>query len=124
DIFTSYANQCAGLVTIDIVITNQIIPVFTQIGPLCLNTTAPVLPATSNNNITGTWNPAVISTTASGSYVFTPDANQCAGSVTMDIVITNQIAPVFTQIGPLCLNSTAPLLPATSNNNITGTWSP
>src|SRR5438034_904222 len=123
-VFTPDANQCAGSVTMDIVITNQITPVFTQIGPLCLNSTAPLLPATSNNNITGTWNPAVISTTASGCYVFTPDANQCTAPVTMDIVITNQITPTFTQIGPLCQNSTAPVLPTTSNNNITGTWSP
>src|SRR5437762_988483 len=122
--FTPDAGQCGAIATMDIVITNQITPAFTQVGPLCLNSTAPLLPTTSNNNITGTWNPAVISTTASGSYVFTPDANQCAAPVTMDIVITNQITPTFTAIGPLCLNSSAPVLPATSNNNITGTWSP
>src|SRR5436190_14691303 len=108
----------------DIVITNQITPTFTQVGPLYLNTTPTRLSSDFNNNITGTWSPVVISTTASGSYVFTPDANQCAVPVTMDIVITNQITPTFTQIGPLCLNSTAPILPATSSNNITGTWSP
>jgi gliding motility-associated-like protein len=122
--FTSDAGQCAAAVTMDIVVTNQITPVFTQIGPLCLNSTAPLLLGTSSNNITGTWSPAVISTTASGTYTFTPDAGQCAVVITMDIVVTNQITPVFTQIGPLCLNSTAPLLPGTSNNNITGTWSP
>src|SRR5438045_8876785 len=82
------------------------------------------MPTTSNNNITGTWNPAVISTTASGSYVFTPAAGQCATPYTMDVVITNQVTPTFTQIGPLCQNSTAPALPTTSNNNITGTWNP
>src|SRR5438552_190198 len=108
----------------DVVITNQVTPTFTQIGPLCQNSTAPALPTTSNNNITGTWNPAVISTTASGSYVFTPAAGQCATPYTMDVVITNQVTPTFTQIGPLCQNSTAPALPTTSNNNITGTWNP
>src|SRR5213076_1557202 len=123
-VFTPAAGQCATPYTMDVVITNQITPTFTQIGPLCLNSSAPVLPTTSNNNITGTWNPAVISTTASGSYVFTPDANQCAAPVTMDIVITSQITPTFTQVGPLCQNSTAPVLPATSGNNITGVWNP
>ena len=29
---------------------------------------------------------------------------------TMDIVITTQVTPTFTQVGPLCQNSTAPLL--------------
>jgi hypothetical protein len=39
----------------------------------------------------------------------------------MNIVVTTQITPTFTQLGPLCQNSTAPILPGTSNNNITGT---
>src|SRR6476620_10745716 len=110
----------------DIVITTQITPTFTQIGPLCQNSTAPLLPSTSNNNITGVWSPATINTSTAGTttYTFTPAAGQCAGPVTMDIVITTQITPTFTQIGPLCQNSAAPLLPGTSNNGITGTWSP
>ncbi len=124
--FTPAAGQCAGPVTMDIVITTQITPTFTQIGPLCQNSTAPTLPGTSNNGITGTWSPATINTSTVGTitYTFTPAAGQCAGPVTMDIVITTQITPTFTQIGPLCQNSTAPTLPGTSNNGITGTWSP
>src|SRR6185436_12665162 len=124
--FTPAAGQCAGPVTMDIVVTNQITPIFTQMGPLCQNSTAPLLPTTSTNNITGVWSPAAINTSVAGTttYTFTPAAGQCAVSVTMDIVITNQITPIFTQIGPLCQNSTAPLLPATSTNNITGVWSP
>ncbi|MEJ7672494.1 MAG: hypothetical protein WKF59_07245 [Chitinophagaceae bacterium] len=108
----------------NVVISNSITPTFTQIGPLCQESTAPALPATSNNNITGTWSPATISTTANGTYTFTPAAGQCATTATMNVVISNSITPTFTQIGPLCQGSTAPALPATSNNNITGTWSP
>ena len=124
--FTPAAGQCAVPVTMDITITNQITPTFTQLGPLCQNSTAPTLPLTSNNNITGTWSPATINTSTPGTttYTFTPAAGQCAVPVTMDIVITDQITPTFTQVGPLCQNSTAPTLPLTSNNNITGTWSP
>src|SRR5205814_5333370 len=98
---TPAAGQCATPYTMDVVITNQVTPTFTQIGPLCQNSTAPALPTTSNNNITGTWNPAVISTTASGSYVFTPAAEQCTTRHNMNEVITNQATPTFTQIGPL-----------------------
>ena len=96
------------------------------IGPLCQNSTAPILPGTSNNGITGTWSPATISTATAGTttYTFTPAAGQCALPFTMNIVITTQITPTFTQLGPLCQNSTAPALPGTSNNGITGTWSP
>src|SRR5258707_1066810 len=126
--FTPDAGQCALPYTMNIVITNQITPTFTQIGPLCQNSTAPPLPSSSTNAtpITGTWSPATISTTANGSYTFTPDAGQCALPYTMNIVITNQITPTFTQIGPLCQNSTAPPLPSSSTNAtpITGTWSP
>ena len=62
--------------------------------------TAPALPATSNNGITGTWSPATINTAAAGTttYTFTPAAGQCAATVTMDIVITTQITPTFTQL--------------------------
>src|SRR4029453_16604867 len=99
---------------------------FTQIGPLCQNSTAPTLPPTSTNGINGTWSPATINTAVAGTttYTFTPAAGQCAGPATMAIVITNHITPTFTQIGPLCQNSTAPTLPPTSTNGINGTWSP
>src|SRR5450756_847700 len=124
--FTATAGQCATTATMDVVITNQITPAFTQIGPLCQNSAAPSLPATSTNGINGTWSPATINTTAVGTttYTFTATAGQCATTATMDVVITNQITPAFTQIGPLCQNSAAPSLPATSTNGINGTWSP
>src|SRR4029453_782469 len=99
---------------------------FTQIGPLCQNSTAPTLPPTSTNGINGTWSPATINTSVAGTttYTFTPAAGQCAGPATMAIVITNQITPTFTQVGPLCQNSTAPTLPGSSLNGIAGSWSP
>ncbi|MEJ7672496.1 MAG: hypothetical protein WKF59_07255 [Chitinophagaceae bacterium] len=118
------SSGCATTATMNVVISNSITPTFTQIGPLCQNAAAPPLPTTSNNNITGTWSPATISTTANGTYTFTPAAGQCATTATMNVVISNSITPTFTQIGPLCQGSTAPALPTTSNNNITGTWSP
>src|SRR5437762_607384 len=110
----------------DIVITNQITPAFTQIGPLCQNSAASTLPLTSTNGINGTWSPATINTTTAGTttYTFTATAGQCARTAKMDVVITNQITPAFTQIGPLCQNSSAPALPLTSTNGINGTWSP
>lgn len=128
--FTPDAGQCAGATTMDIEITNSITPTFAAIGPFCQGTAASALPAVSTNSpgITGTWNPATISTSAVGivTYTFTPDAGQCAAVTTMDIEITAPaITPTFTQIGPLCLNSAGPTLPTSSTNGtpITGTWS-
>jgi hypothetical protein len=105
-----------------------ITPTFEQIGPLCQNSVAPELPLSSTNTpaITGTWNPEIISTATAGTtkYTFTPAVGQCGTAVTMDIEITIPVIPMFDQIGPLLLGSTAPELPAISNNGITGTWMP
>ena len=124
--FTPNAGQCGAIATMEVVISSQIIPTFTQIGPLCQNSTTPALPTTSNNGITGTWNPAVINTSTIGTttYTFTPNAGQCGAVTTMEVAISTQITPTFTQIGPLCQNSVAPALPAIANNGITGTWAP
>jgi hypothetical protein len=56
---------------LNVVITTQVTPTFTQIGPLCQNSTAPALPLTSNNNITGTWSPATINTSTAGTTTYT-----------------------------------------------------
>ncbi len=126
--FTPAVGQCATTVTMDVVITTQITPTFTQVGPLCQNATTPASLQTSSTNttpITGTWSPAFsTATVGTTKYTFTPAAGQCAGTATMDVVITTQITPTFTQIGPLCQNSAAPVLLTTSINGITGTWNP
>jgi uncharacterized protein (TIGR02145 family) len=64
-------------------------PVFTQIGPVIKDSDAPALPLISENGITGTWDPGTINTSIKGifTYTFTPDAGQCAHSVTMDIEV-------------------------------------
>src|SRR5204863_222134 len=118
-------DPCATQTTMDVTVTTQVTPTFTQIGPLCQNRTAPVLPATSDNGFAGTWNPATISTAAVGTitYTFTP-TDPCATQTTMDVTVTTQVTPTFTQIGPLCQNSTAPVLPATSDYGFAGTWNP
>ena len=124
--FTPSSGQCASVATIDYTVTSNITPTFAVIGPLCQNSTAPTLASASTNGISGTWSPATISTATSGTttYTFTPNAGQCATSVTLGIMITNSITPAFSAIGPLNQTSTPPLLPLTSTNGITGSWSP
>src|SRR5260370_28732577 len=109
----------------DVVISAQVIPTFTQIGPLCQNSTAPALPATSNNGFAGTWSPSTISTATVGTttYTFTP-TDPCATSTTMDIVISTQTTPTFNAVAPICSGATLNALPSTSNEGITGSWSP
>ncbi|GAO45744.1 hypothetical protein FPE01S_19_00005, partial [Flavihumibacter petaseus NBRC 106054] len=122
--FTPAAGECATSASIDVTITDQITPTFTAIPPFCAGAAAPVLPAASLNGITGSWVPAVVNNTTSGSYTFIPDANQCAAPVSIDITVTPAVTPAFDAIGALCQNGVAPALPGISNNGINGTWSP
>jgi gliding motility-associated-like protein len=72
-----------------IVVNNLVTPTF-NFGTslvLCPGIVPPVLPGTSENSITGTWSPSTINTVTSGTYTFTPDANQCATTTTLTVSI-------------------------------------
>ena len=65
-------------------------------NPIYLGGDVPFLPTTSTNGVTGTWFPYEISNTETTTYVFTPDANQCAYPTSLTIVviqISNPVAP-------------------------------
>ena len=100
-----------------------ITPTFNPIASVCSGSTISPLPTTSTNGITGTWLPALNNTTTT-TYTFTPNAGQCASSTTMIITINPKVTPTFTTVAPICKGSTLSALPTTSNNGITGTWSP
>lgn len=123
-LFTPNAGQCSVSFTLNITVNSNVNPTFNIPETFCSGTTAPILPATSNNGIMGTWFPAVVDNTASGSYVFTPNSGQCGTSYTLNVTVTNSIAPIFTITDTFCNGTTAPILPTVSNNGITGTWSP
>ena len=94
---------------------------FTPIDSICVGDPNP-LPATDINGVTGTWSPAFDPNTTT-TYTFTPDAGQCAATVDMTIGITPLTTPDFTPIADVCIG-TSLTIPTTSNNGITGTWSP
>src|SRR5690606_26337537 len=102
----------------------KILPTFDAIPDICENDTAPVLPTTSTNGFTGTWSPASVSNTATGTYTFTPDPGQCASPASLTVTVNPSTLPTFDVIPALCTNDTAPVLPTTSTNGVTGTWSP
>ena len=124
--FTPSAAQCTSLVSMEILVNEEVLPLLSGIGPLCLNSVPPSLPDTSLNGIHGTWNPPIINTSVTGtiSCTFIPDSSFCARTVTLQIEITNSIVPQFTALGPICQNTVAPVLPSTSLNGISGSWSP
>jgi len=125
----STAGTCATSVSLNITIVGSITPTFsTIIDSYCQNATAPALPSTSKEGITGTWSPASINTSALGTttYLFTPSAaGTCSTPVSLNITIVSSITPTFPTIAnSYCQNTTAPALPLTSKEGIAGTWSP
>ncbi|WP_396147697.1 gliding motility-associated C-terminal domain-containing protein, partial [Flavobacterium sp.] len=121
--FTPSANQCANPTTLTITVNPKVTPTFTPVTPICSGDTLAALPTTSNNGITGSWSPALNNTTTT-TYTFTPSANQCANPTTLTITVNPKVTPTFTLITPICSGDTLAALPTTSNNGITGSWSP
>ena len=85
--FTPDAGQCAIPVDVSITVDTETVPSFISPAPICSGDTAPVLSTTSNNGITGTWLPAVVDNMNSATYTFTPDAGQCASTVTLNVQV-------------------------------------
>ena len=85
----------------------------------------PVLPTTSNNSITGTWNPSVVSNQTTGTYTFT-SATPCVAPYVYTVTVNPIITPTFSfgTFQSVCIGSVPPVLPNTSIEGVTGTWSP
>jgi gliding motility-associated-like protein len=62
--------------------------------------------------------------TTTKTYTFTPTVGQCATTTTLTITVNPSITPTFTVVSPICSGGSLSALPTTSNNSITGTWSP
>ena len=122
-LFTPNANQCATTQTLNVTVNVISVPNFAAIPSFCTGTTALTLATMSPNGITGTWSPAAISNTASGSYVFTPNTIECATTQTLAVTVNPLIVPDFTNLS-ICFSSIAPILRNVSPNGISGTWSP
>jgi gliding motility-associated-like protein len=76
--------------TFEISIDPIITPTFPSFGPYCVGDPGNVLPNTSNEGITGSWNGAVSTATAgNSSFIFTPDPGQCADPTNLSIDVFN-----------------------------------
>jgi hypothetical protein len=119
--FTPAAGQCASTTAMTVEVNESTTPAFTQVAAICKGTSF-TLPTTSNNGITGNWLPA-INTNTTTTYTFTPAAGQCASTTTMTVEVNEPTSPAFTQVAAVCKGAVF-TLPTTSNNGITGNWSP
>lgn len=126
--FTPTAGQCATTATLTVTVTPNVTPTFSFGTTLtvCSGATVPTLPVTSQNSVTGTWSPATIDNQNNGTYTFTPTEGQCATTTTLTVTITPKVTPTFSFGTSLqvCASVTPPVLPTTSQNGVTGTWSP
>jgi large repetitive protein len=126
--FTPAAGQCAVSTTFSLTVNPNLTPTF-DFGTsmtICAGSGAPALPPTSNNGITGTWNPATANDQNTATYTFTPAAGQCGTTTTFTLNVTPNTIPTFgfgTSL-TICAGSAVPVLPSTSDNGIDGTWSP
>lgn len=126
--FTPLNNQCGDEYVHNITIVKAIMPIFSTIPPtinLCQGAVAPDLPVVSDGvAISGVWSPEVIDTMNSNVYTFTPNSGQCALPYTVNVIITPAQTPIFNIPTHYCQGAGLILLPETSLNNITGTWTP
>ncbi|HUR12451.1 MAG TPA: gliding motility-associated C-terminal domain-containing protein, partial [Flavitalea sp.] len=126
--FTPNAGQCANPTTFTVTVNPNITPTFAfgTTSTQCAGTAVPVLPGTSSNGIAGTWSPATVDNQNSGTYTFTPNAGLCATNTTYTVTINPNIIPTFSFGNSLtiCAGGSVPVLPTTSTNGITGTWTP
>lgn len=126
--FTPTGGQCANSTTFSVTVTPNITPTFNFDTSLtiCAGNSVPALPTTSNNGVSGTWNPSTVDDQNSGTYTFTPTAGQCATTTTFNVTVKPNVTPVFS-FGPsstICAGASVPSLPTTSDNGIAGTWNP
>ncbi len=121
--FTPDAGQCAVDQTLTIVVNPISTPSFDPVAPICEGDTLAPLPTISNNGITGSWTPALDNTTTT-TYTFTPDAGQCASSQTLTITVNPILSPDFDAVPDICSGDFLADLPTTSNNGISGSWTP
>lgn len=99
-------------------------PLFTMNGIICeggffsFNTTA-------DNGFVGTWAPVFDNTTTT-TYIFTPNAGQCATTTNFTVIVQPKTNPSFTPVGPYCQGESIPPLLTNSTNIpvISGTWNP
>ncbi|MCB9300231.1 MAG: SprB repeat-containing protein [Lewinellaceae bacterium] len=127
--FSTYGN--GGCAAPPVTLPSPPTPNLTPIGPFC-QTDASVILNNTQDGVMGTWmGPGVTGTTFNPAtagtgtitLTFTPNANQCANSNTLDVTVNAATATNLTPIGgPFC-QTDAPVNLNPTQSGVTGTWS-
>ena len=103
--------------------TTVVTPLFTQIQPICQNSTPLTLPSVSSNGIIGFWSPLTIETSIAGTtnYTFTPYDGQCATPTTISVVVNSIPTPIVSVVNqPTCTNPTGTVQITSPLSNFAG----
>ncbi len=119
---TGYCPATTANMTI-VVSPSGTVPTFSLPTSICTGDVLLPLPNISNEQITGSWSPAV-NNTLTTTYTFTPDAGSCISTIQATIDVNQPVTPTFTQVDPICEGESIAALPTVSNNSIPGSWSP
>ena len=103
-----------------------------QIDPICMGGSVELVPHGSTNI---TWSPindltflpnsnhVIASPSQTTTYTITSN-DLCQNQASITVTVNPNITPTFSSIANICSGATLSALPTTSNNGITGTWSP
>ena len=118
---TTGTNGCIDTATITINQQANTTPIFNAIAPICIGSSF-VLPTTSTNAVTGSWNPAP-NFNATTTYTFTPTVGLCANPVTLTVIV-NPYPTISAQNDTTCAGSVGTITTQVSIPGGTYIWSP
>ncbi|MCP4110198.1 MAG: gliding motility-associated C-terminal domain-containing protein, partial [Desulfobacteraceae bacterium] len=125
--FTPDADECATTTSVTINISDAVTPTFSFATDYCSTDASFSFPTTSDNGISGSWSPTSVNPATNGPTVnatFTPDADECATTSSVTINISDAVTPTFSFATDYCSTDASFSLPTTSDNGISGSWTP
>jgi hypothetical protein len=94
--FTPDVGLCASTTTMNVAVNLPVTPSFVPFLDLCEGDAAPVLPGSSIEGISGSWNPSTVNNMTTNDYLFTPSSGQCAIQTTITIQVND--LPITTPV--------------------------
>lgn len=116
---------CFSVGQINLAIIEADVPTFNLQDEYCVDQ-IPTLSNISLNSINGSWSPSTIEVNNNEpqTYVFTPNASECAENFEIEITVVDEIMPQFSLENNYCLGVIPPDLLEMSENEIEGIWFP
>jgi gliding motility-associated-like protein len=112
--FIPNSNQCANNTQMTIEVNPLVSPVFDPVSAICAGESIN-LPNTSTNNLSGSWSPQ-INNTATTTYLFTPDAGQCASNTSLSVVVNQLPTAQISGNNTICFGESTTLIASNANS--------